>query len=264
MRWRKARSAVRFSRAVSKLAAVMTVSNSPASTAKRSTTMKTASKMTARTIRRRRLAPLRSLQRKANRWVRRTQSRDARASAARVATRSITVLIRLIRPVDRHADIGRLLVRHSRQLDADLGEMQPRDFLVEALRQGVNFFLVLPRIGPQLDLRQRLVGERGRHHEARMAHGIAEVHQTPLRQEDDALAVRKFDLVDLRLDVVPLEVPQRRHLDLAVEMADIGDDRPVLHLAYVVDGDDVEVAGRGDENVGARRRVLHGRDLVAF
>jgi len=58
MRWRKARSAVRFSRAASKLAAVMTVSNSPASTAKRSKTMKAASKMTARTIRRRKACPV--------------------------------------------------------------------------------------------------------------------------------------------------------------------------------------------------------------
>src|SRR5262249_45955798 len=97
---------------------------------------------------------------KANRWVRRTQSRyGRRASEVRVAGRSITVLIRLIRAVDRHANIGRLLVRQFRQLDADLGEMEPRDLLVEALRQGVNFFLVLPPIGPQLDLRQRLVGE---------------------------------------------------------------------------------------------------------
>jgi hypothetical protein len=50
MRWRKARSTVRFSRAASKAAAVMTVSNSPASTAKRNKTMKAARKMTARTI----------------------------------------------------------------------------------------------------------------------------------------------------------------------------------------------------------------------
>ena len=34
--------------------------------------------------------------------------------------------------------------------------------------------------------------------------------------------------------------------------------------AHVVDGDDVLVAGGGDEDVGARCRLLHGRDLVAF
>ncbi len=53
-------------------------------------------------------------------------------------------------------------------------------------------------------------------------------------------------------------------LDLGVEMADIADDGPVLHRPHMVDGDDVLVAGGGDEDVGARRRVLHGGDLVAF
>ena len=47
-------------------------------------------------------------------------------------------------------------------------------------------------------------------------------------------------------------------------MADVGDDRPVVHGAHVVEGDDVDIAGRGDENVGARRGLVHGRDLVAF
>ena len=44
----------------------------------------------------------------------------------------------------------------------------------------------------------------------------------------------------------------------------LADDRAVLHRAHVVDGDDVDIAGRGDEDVGARRGVLHRGDLVAF
>ena len=97
-----------------------------------------------------------------------------------------------------------------------------------------------------------------------MAHGVAEVHQAPFRQQDDALAVGELDLVDLRLDVVPLEVLEARDLDLVVEVADVADDGAVLHGAHVVERDDVLVAGRGDEDVGARRGILHGHDLVAF
>ena len=97
-----------------------------------------------------------------------------------------------------------------------------------------------------------------------MAHGVAEVHEPAFRQQDDAVAGRELDLVDLRLDVVPLEVLETRDLDLVVEVADVADDGPVLHLPHVVDGDDVLVAGRGDEDVGAAEGVLHGRDLVAF
>ena len=173
-------------------------------------------------------------------------------------------MIRLKRPLDRNADIGRLLVGKLRQPDADLLEMQPRDFFVEVLRQRVDLLVVFARIGPQLDLRQRLVGERRRHDEARMPHGVAEIHQAAFGQQDDALAVGEFDLVDLRLDVGPFQVLQRVHLNLAVEMADIADDGAVLHLAHVLDGDDVDIAGCGAEDIGARRRVFHGRHLVAF
>ena len=59
----------------------------------------------------------------------------------------------------------------------------------------------------------------------------------------------KLISVDLRLDVGPFEVAQRGDLDLVVEMADIADDRHVLHLAHMLDGDDVLVARRGDDDV---------------
>src|SRR5262245_50048730 len=62
-------------------------------------------------------------------WAELNRGDEPQASAARVAGPSIAVLIRLIRAVDGHADIGRLLVRHFRQLGADLGEMEPRDLL---------------------------------------------------------------------------------------------------------------------------------------
>ena len=55
-----------------------------------------------------------------------------------------------------------------------------------------------------------------------------------------------------------------RDLDLVVEMADVADDGAVLHRAHVLDGDDVLVAGRGDEDVGARRGVFHGDDFIAL
>jgi hypothetical protein len=38
-------------------------------------------------------------------------------------------------------------------------------------------------------------------------------------------------------------------LDLTVELADVADDRAVLHMAHVVDRDHVDVAGGGDKDV---------------
>jgi len=65
-------------------------------------------------------------------------------------------------------------------------------------------------------------------------------------------AVREFDLVDLRLDVVPLEVLQRSDLNFRVEVTDVAHDGAVLHGAHVLDRDDVDIAGGGHEDVGAR------------
>src|SRR5579885_639095 len=44
---------------------------------------------------------------------------------------SIAVMIGLERPLDRNADVGGLLIRKLGELDADLVEVQPGDFLVE-------------------------------------------------------------------------------------------------------------------------------------
>ena len=50
-------------------------------------------------------------------------------------------------------------------------------------------------LGEQLDLRERLVGEARRHHEARVAGGAAEVHQAALGEDDDLLAVGELDQI---------------------------------------------------------------------
>ncbi len=47
-------------------------------------------------------------------------------------------------------------------------------------------------------------------------------------------------------------------------MADVADDGAVLHRPHMLEPDNIDVAGAGDENVGARRRIFHGRDFVAF
>ena len=74
-------------------------------------------------------------------------------------------------------------------------------------------------------------------------------------------------LVDLRLDVEADdtgEVLQLVYLDLIVKVADVADDGLILHLAHVVDGDDVAIAGGGDEDVALLHSLLHRGDLEAF
>src|SRR3954462_2934371 len=75
----------------------------------------------------------------------------------------VTVEIRLVRTLDRNADVVSLRLRQLGELRADLGEMETSDLLIEMLRQRVNLRLVLRRVVEQLDLRDHLVRERRRH-----------------------------------------------------------------------------------------------------
>ena len=54
----------------------------------------------------------------------------------------------------------------------------------------------------------------------------------------------------------PASLREAGHVDLVVEVADVADDRLVLHPRHVVGGDDVVVAGGGDEDVGGLDDVL--------
>src|SRR3954463_5400882 len=74
--------------------------------------------------------------------------------------RSVPVVLRLVRSLGRHADVGGLLGRELRQLHAKVIEMEPRDLFVEVLRQDVDLLLVLVVVLVQLQLRDHLVGER--------------------------------------------------------------------------------------------------------
>src|SRR6185369_7612707 len=163
--------------------------------------------------------------------------------SARIALlRSIAVGVGLVRPFLGDADVRRLLVGQLGEHRADLLQVQPRDLLVEVLRQHVDLAdLVLRALREELDLRDRLVGEARRHHEARMPRAAAEVHEPALGEQDDPLAIGEDHVVDLRLDLLPLVLLDRRDVDLVVEVADVADDRLVLHRAHVLVADDALV-----------------------
>lgn len=72
---------------------------------------------------------------------------------------SITVLVGLEGALYAYVDVVGLVLGERVELDADLGQVQPRHFLVQVLGQGVDFVFVLVGVVPQLQLRQRLVGE---------------------------------------------------------------------------------------------------------
>ncbi len=86
---------------------------------------------------------------------------------------SIPVLVDLVRALFVDADVARLGVGQFGELCAELGELQPRHFLIEMLGQHVHADGVLLGVGEELDLREHLVRERGAHHVRRMARAAA-------------------------------------------------------------------------------------------
>jgi hypothetical protein len=156
-----------------------------------------------------------------------------------------------------------LLVTEDGQLDVELLEVSTSDLLIQFLGQDVDAERELLGGRPEGDLSEDLVGEGAGHDEGRVSGSTSEVNETAFGKEDDVPARWHGEPVDLRLDVddgggVLL---QPSDVDLDVEVADVGDDGVVGHDLEVLAGDDVPVAGGGDEDVGAGSGVFHGGDF---
>ena len=146
-------------------------------------------------------------------------------------------------------------------------EVQARHLLVELLGQHVDLLGILAGVAVQRQLREHLIGEGRGHHEARMPGGAAEVEQPPLGEDEHAVPVGEPPFVVLRLDpdaLDPRHPLEAGHVDLVVEVADVAHDRLVLHPPHLRRGDDVLVAGGGDEEVGGFEQAVERVDLVAF
>merc|ERR1712117_611158 len=84
----------------------------------------------------------------------------------RASTCSVAVSVRLEGAILLHADVIRLLLRHSRELGTQCWEVQIRNLLIEGLRQQINIVLVstvLFRVPQEIELTPHLIGERAGH-----------------------------------------------------------------------------------------------------
>src|SRR5882757_8071 len=86
---------------------------------------------------------------------------------------SVAVVLRFVRTLDVYAQVIRLRLRQLRESDTKRIQVQAGDLFVEVLRQRVDADRVLLKLREQLDLGNRLVGERIGHDEARVAGGVA-------------------------------------------------------------------------------------------
>jgi len=152
------------------------------------------------------------------------------------------------------------------QLDTNLGQVRRSDLLIELLGEHVDAQGVGPNIGPESNLGQDLVRKRVGHDERRMAGGASQVDQATLGQEDDVVTRGDLEAVDLGLDVDMLDrvLLQPSDIELNVEMANVADNRVILHNRKVLATDNVTATGGGDKDVGLLDGLLHSRDLVTF
>jgi hypothetical protein len=166
-------------------------------------------------------------------------------------------------------DILRLYIGKLSELSPKGSKMEPCDFLVEVLGQLVEFVGVLAgvTVGPEFDLGHDLVGEGVGHHEGGVPRRAAQVHQPPFCEQDDASPVGEHEPVHLRLNVLPLDVlvgDQSGQVDLVVEVADVADDRVVLHFLHVLDQHDVAVARGSHEDVDLFDHAFFADHLVSL
>src|SRR4051812_39739772 len=100
-----------------------------------------------------------------------------------------------------------------------------------------------------------------------MAVGATEVDEAAFSQQEDAIAGFKGVFVDLRLDVESLDSRifiEPIDLNFIIEMADVENNGLVFHASHMLDGDDVEVAGGGDVDVGSTKRLFEGGHFKTF
>lgn len=56
-------------------------------------------------------------------------------------------------------------------------------------------------------------------------------------------------MIDLWLDLVPFILFQTGNIDLIIKMANVADDRLILHLHHVVMLDDIKITRRGNKDI---------------
>ena len=100
-----------------------------------------------------------------------------------------------------------------------------------------------------------------------MPGSAAEVHQTPFRQQEDGVPLRKGVFIHLRFDILMDYTGianQILDLDLVVEVTDVADNSLVLHLFHMLYTDDVAVTSGGYVDISLVKRIFQGGHLKSF
>lgn len=85
-----------------------------------------------------------------------------------------------------------------------------------------------------------------------MTSGATQIDQAAVGQQNDGMAFGEKVLINLRFNIDPLNAGimlEFVHLYFIVEVTYVTDDSIVFHLAHVVYGDDIAIAGGSNVNI---------------
>ena len=100
-----------------------------------------------------------------------------------------------------------------------------------------------------------------------MSCGATKINKPPFSQHNNAVTVRKGVLVNLWLNNVfhnTREIIESFHLDFNIEVADITNNRIVLHCFHMLDANDVSTTCRGYKNIAFFYGFFHCSYFITF
>ena len=116
---------------------------------------------------------------------------------------------------------------------------------------------------PNFHLCQHLIGEAVGHHKARVAGRATEVDQPAFRQQQNAVALREGDFIDLRFDVRPLVLADLLNLNFRIEVADVTDDGLIFHLLHMPLRNHIATTRSGHKNIAELTGLIHRHHFEA-
>ena len=161
-------------------------------------------------------------------------------------------------------EVIRLRLGQAGQARADPFQVQAGDLFIQMLRQHADLVVIVGMTAEQFYLGQHLIGKGIGHHKARVSGGAAQIHQAAFGQQDNTLAVRENNMINLGLDLFPVVFFQAGHIDLVVKVADVADDGLVFHTRHVIPADDIEITGRRDEDIGLLADFVHPDNTITL